>query len=108
MGAVQVQGLTSGVTAISIGSEHSCAVVNGAAFCWGYGESGEIGNNAQNISNLVPVQVQGLTSGVTAIAAGVCSDHTCALVNGGVQCWGLHDGGPGGSYRLVPQAVQFQ
>jgi alpha-tubulin suppressor-like RCC1 family protein len=35
--------------------------------------------------------VNGLTEGVTAIAAGEA--HTCAVVNGGVTCWGSdHDG----------------
>ena len=107
---VQVQGLTSGVTAISVGGMHTCAVVDGGARCWGNGSIGEIGNNATNIFNLVPVQVQGLTSGVTAIAAGVGGTHTCALVNGGVQCWGENGDGRLGnnSYDFSSVPVQVQ
>jgi alpha-tubulin suppressor-like RCC1 family protein len=105
---VQVQGLTAGVTAISAGDMHTCAVVDGAAFCWGNGGIGEMGNNARDIFNLVPVKVRGLTSGVTAIAAGVGGEHTCALVNGGVQCWGENGDGRLGNNSYDSSSVPVQ
>lgn len=41
-------------------------------------------------NSAVPVNVSGLTSGVTSISAS--NSHTCALVSGGVLwCWG-HNG----------------
>ena len=40
---VQVEGLDSGVTAISAGDEHTCAVHNGAAKCWGLASHGQLG-----------------------------------------------------------------
>ena len=40
---VGVQGLASGVTSISVGPAHSCAATNGAAYCWGTNEYGELG-----------------------------------------------------------------
>jgi alpha-tubulin suppressor-like RCC1 family protein len=95
-GPFQVQGLTAGVTDISAGGEHSCAVVNGGAWCWGGNLFGELGNSSIPVNSgmavsFVPVAVDGLSTGVTAIAAG--SSFTCAIVNGGVQCWGINDQG---------------
>ena len=85
---VQPVGLGSGVTAISAGGGHSCAVVNGGVQCWGYNFTGSLGNNSTTQS-LVPVQVVGLTSGVTAVSVG--EKHSCAVVDGGAQCWGGND-----------------
>ncbi len=106
---VQVQGLTSGVTAISASSQsHSCAVHNGAAKCWGNNSSGQLGNNSTT-NSLVPVQVQGLTNGVTAISAG-SNSHTCAIHNGAAKCWGSNQFGQLGNNSsagsLVPVQVQ--
>jgi alpha-tubulin suppressor-like RCC1 family protein len=84
------------VTLVATGYEHSCALSKaGAVLCWGANEHGQLGNNSTVASSPVPVAVQGLSSGVTALAAG--TDHTCALVlqDGGtaVLCWGRNDHG---------------
>src|SRR4029077_19285687 len=83
---VQVQGLTAGASAITVGEAHACAIVSGAAWCWGKNDFGQLGNNSQDDNSPVPVQVTGLTSGVTAIAAGRW--HTCAIAAGALKCWG--------------------
>jgi alpha-tubulin suppressor-like RCC1 family protein len=89
---VDVAGLGSGVTAIAAGSHHTCAVVNGAAKCWGSNSHGQLGDGGATSDYAPePVQVVGLTSGVTAIAAG--GSTTCAIVNGGAKCWGQNDYG---------------
>ena len=82
---MQVSGLTEGVTAISAGEFHSCAVVNGAAKCWGFNKVGQLGDGNPDDSG-VAVQVEGLTSNVTTISAGRA--HSCAVVGGAAMCWG--------------------
>jgi hypothetical protein len=73
--------------------------------------SGAIGDNSHNSSS-VPVQVQGLTSGVTAVAAGgyqgFAADGSCAVVNGGAQCWGKNTYGTLGNDSTTDSPVPVQ
>ena len=88
---VQVIGLETGVTQISAVNQHTCAVANGAAFCWGNGGSGRLGDGSESGSRYTPHGVIGLTSGVTQISAG--TSHTCAVVGGSAKCWGANNSG---------------
>ena len=102
----QVYGLTAGVTEISAGSLHTCAVVDSRALCWGSGRRGGQLGSASSSSSSTPVQVMGLTEGVTKISAGLY--HTCAVMNGGAFCWGYggHNRlGNGGLGSPIPQLV---
>jgi alpha-tubulin suppressor-like RCC1 family protein len=88
LSVVDVTGLSSGVTAISAGSYHTCALTSsGGVKCWGQGLYGRLGDGKGKPWSTVPVDVVGLDHGVTAISAG--DEHSCALLAGGsVQCWG--------------------
>ena len=86
---ISVPGVTSGVTSLSAGYQHVCAVTSaGAAICWGENQSGQLGDGTI-VDKLSPTQVVGLDSGIAAIAAG--QFHSCALTTaGGVMCWGYN------------------
>lgn len=76
---VSVSGL-SGVASITAGQNGTCAITNaGGLTCWGPGYGP------------VPGAVPGLSSGVTE--AGVGAAYACALVSGGVRCWGSNEFG---------------
>ncbi len=89
---VDVTGLTSGVSSMSGGDSHSCAVVGGAVRCWGDNTYGQIGNGSVSSTTPVttPVTVAGL-AGVTQVAAGFT--FSCARIGGAAKCWGRNANG---------------
>ncbi len=94
------------------GDAHTCALnAAGGVLCWGANGTGQLGDGAYGIrlwAN-IPLNVHGLASGVTTLAAG--HSHTCALLgDGSVQCWGNGNSGQlgygGNSSTWLPTAVQ--
>jgi alpha-tubulin suppressor-like RCC1 family protein len=67
---------------------HTCAIdLNGEAWCWGYGEGGQLGDGLRE-NNPVPVAVAGDLH-FSTIAGSVAGNVTCALTLAGeAWCWG--------------------
>ncbi|OFW84295.1 MAG: hypothetical protein A2018_07320 [Alphaproteobacteria bacterium GWF2_58_20] len=102
-----VTGMNSGVTAVAADIYHTCAVQNGALYCWGHNAYGRLGDGTSGNTRTTPVAVVGMDSGVTTVAEGYW--HTCAIKNGAVYCWGRNSDGQLGdgttTNHLTPVAV---
>lgn len=98
------------VASVAVGEGHACLLADGRVHCWGENSHGQLGTGSLTDSATpVPVDTSGVLAGqdVQAVAAG--RDHTCALANGRVYCWGENMFGQLGigmrSRSLVPAAV---
>jgi hypothetical protein len=93
-----------GVTDVDAGGAHTCAIADGAVYCWGNNAHGQVGGSEP--STPTPHQVEGVF-GATAIATGGASPFapeapglSCAIVDGGaVMCWG-------GPYWPTPTVIE--
>jgi alpha-tubulin suppressor-like RCC1 family protein len=119
--AVKLGGVPlTGVTAISAGAKHTCAVRSDrTAWCWGSNDRGQLGNGTsapETVPVLEPVKVRrakGFLTGVTAISSSQA--HTCArTADGSAWCWGqadfgqLGDGTQGGTSSQRVKAVRVR
>ncbi len=86
---------------IASGLNHTCAIEDGAAKCWGSNSIGQLGDNTVT-SSLVAVTVLGITNGSLDIAAG--ADHSCVLQGGAVKCWGENNYGQLGDNTTTSSA----
>ena len=85
-------GTLSGVTTLSAGGDHTCALLTGGAVqCWGNNRFGQLGNNSTTNSS-IPVATRNRDNSddlfwvMTLAAGGV---NTCGVTDtGAVWCWG--------------------
>jgi alpha-tubulin suppressor-like RCC1 family protein len=77
---------SAALEAFAVGANHTCASVTGVVSCWGSNQYGQLGPDLQGMSSAKPVAVTDLPGAPSALAAGPV--HTCAIVGGGLHCWG--------------------
>lgn len=93
---------------VAAGNNHSCAIADGRAYCWGRNSDGQLGDGTTTASSRpVPVVRTAMSGTVTDIAVGF--SHTCAMADGRAYCWGSDGDGRlgvgGGPSRSEPAAV---
>jgi alpha-tubulin suppressor-like RCC1 family protein len=86
---VAVTGLGTTITSIHAGQGHTCALTSGGGLkCWGRNSTGQLGKGSPG-NESTPVDVMGLTSGVSQVSAAFT--YTCAVTTGGAaKCWGAN------------------
>ncbi|QQG36399.1 MAG: hypothetical protein HYS17_00990 [Micavibrio aeruginosavorus] len=90
------QVLTTGVsgtawTKLSAGSRHTCGIRNdGTIWCWGYGSSGQLGNQSPNDTQTSPVKANDTgVSGTTWVSVDAGSYYVCGIRDDStIWCWG--------------------
>src|SRR5690606_5313562 len=89
---VGVVGLDGHAIQVAVGTNHSCALLEGGAIqCWGANGSGQLGDGTTDKSSQ-PVTVVGLGE-AKAVSAG--AGITCAILasSGEMMCWGTNHAG---------------
>jgi alpha-tubulin suppressor-like RCC1 family protein len=110
--AVDTSGALAGIslTQISAGADDSCALDGtGAAYCWGYGPDGGLGNDSTTTSSVpVAVDTSGALAGrtLTQLSSSTGNPHTCAAdTTGAFYCWGDNDSGDLGDDSQAQSSV---
>jgi alpha-tubulin suppressor-like RCC1 family protein len=110
----QVTGLEEGVSQISAGALHTCAVLNsGSVKCWGLNVEGQLGEGTNDEYHPTPLDVcapgesepcAAFLSGAAAVTSGLW--HTCAaMTSGTAYCWGLNAEGQLGDGSVTSSRV---
>jgi alpha-tubulin suppressor-like RCC1 family protein len=109
--AVTTSGVLSGktITAIAAGDDHACVLADGAPYCWGNNNFGQLGNNTTTNSNVpVATNVSGVLAGKTITSIALGTRHTCVIASGSAYCWGYNGNGQLGNNSLTASSVPVQ
>lgn len=98
-----ITGIVLNLRSVTAGAFHSCGLnTDGAAYCWGYNQYGQLGEGSTT-SRLLPVAVSG---GLTFSALSASSFHTCGLTtSGAAYCWGDNYAGQLGDGSTTSSSV---
>jgi alpha-tubulin suppressor-like RCC1 family protein len=98
--------IAAGWGQLSAGLGHSCMVINSRAYCVGQNPYGEIGDGTKTTrTTLTAVNVSGELSGKKVSMIGVGTDHSCALAEGKLYCWGRNSFGQLGNGTTTDSSV---
>jgi cysteine-rich repeat protein len=103
--------LPSPVAKLSLGGQHSCAVLqDGGLRCWGLNDRGQLGyGNYNNLGDDELLTTLPAVSVPPVAEVELGNRHTCARVGiGEVRCWGMNDEGQlgyGNTYEPVPEML---
>lgn len=118
--AVSTSGVLSGKTALEVnmGINHTCGTArdslgNIAAYCWGYNNEGQLGNNS-TANSTVPVAVyvgSGGLSGKVISSLDGGGNRGCVIASQTTYCWGYNYIGQLGdgttTTRLIPTVASY-
>jgi alpha-tubulin suppressor-like RCC1 family protein len=85
---------------IAAGTSHSCAIADGALYCWGSNEQGQLGMLALPFARTP--RIVGDARDWDAVSLGF--DHSCGLRAGDAFCWGGNAEGQLGQGDQTPRA----
>ena len=97
------------VTALALGREHSCALLDGGRVrCWGNNTAGQCGYATPAVigDDETPASAGDVDVGGTVVQLAAGYDHTCArLASGAIRCWGASSSGQLGYGTTQPAAL---
>lgn len=86
---------STGISSIDADDRVVCFIRDGGLWCRGWNASGAVGNGSVASAEVTaPHEVFAAGSGVTQVSV---SDHVCAIVSGGLYCWGNNTDGQVGN-----------
>lgn len=99
-----------GRSTVAVGQFHTCAIANtGRVYCWGYDNTGQLGDGTIGGHSVTPIAVQEISNAVSAAAGNELTTNdeyvggnACALLSTGhVKCWGYMKNGLGDGHTTV-------
>ncbi|WP_437316537.1 RCC1 domain-containing protein [Sorangium sp. So ce385] len=106
MGAALPASFGQGISAVTAGHEHTCALLREPSSpdvglkCWGRNDLGQLGqpelpeHRGDDPDEMLGLFYSYLGEGATVASADAGANHTCAVLNGGqLKCWGQNNAG---------------
>lgn len=108
IGATALSGKT--ISSIGLGGNHSCLVASSEFYCWGYGNYGRLGvGDTVTYNTPTAVYTADALNGLTANFIDGGQNHSCAIADGEVYCWGRNSygelGGGNTTWTNYPTAI---